>query len=91
MIFEILMENNMEMTAKQISKKIGCSMRDVSRMVEYERKHGAPILAGCNGYGIAADSLQMLQYCKALESRIRHTRQTLYACKKTAERMASRE
>ena len=88
MIYELLntgAEN--ARSAKDLAKQLNAAPRDISKMIERERRAGRPICATCNGqspgYFIAANVEEMERYCKQLYHRAGEIHKTRRACLKT--------
>lgn len=85
MIFELLAEGEENArTARELATVLQCHTRDITAMIEAERREGAPICASCRsdrpGYYLAANAEELETYCKKLKSRaieIFKTRQAL--------------
>ncbi len=74
MIMEILHTGrDRPMTARQLADIFGCKPREITLMIEAERRGGAPICASCDasnpGYYLAKDTAELEQYCNRLKSR----------------------
>lgn len=74
MIYELLSHGRENArTGAEIARALGCKTRDVSRLVERERRAGKPICAAVDGeargYYIAADRAELKKYCDSLYRR----------------------
>ena len=87
MIFEMLSEGaNNAITGKAICEALNISPRDLTEAIERERRQGKPIAASTGsspGYFIAANKMEMQQYCDSLLHRAWEIRKTHRACKQT--------
>lgn len=72
-------------TASQLAVVLNCEVRDVTRLVEQERRAGAPICANSAGYYLAADKNDMRSYCNRLRKRAGEVFKTRRALLKTVE------
>ncbi len=74
-------------TAKKLAEMLGLRQREVSLLVEKERREGAPICATCDsktpGYFLAENRAEMEVYCRQLWHRAGEIHKTRAACKKT--------
>ena len=92
MVYDLLSigEQNAQ-SATELARALHCSRREISKMVEAERRNGLPICATSNsstpGYYIPADRETMQGYCQSLLHRIRAIAQTRSACEKTIEQL----
>ena len=76
------------LTGRYISSLLNIKSRDVTAVIQRERKEGKPICANTGdnpGYYLAADKEEMLTYCKSLEHREAEVRKTRLACLKTVK------
>lgn len=92
MIFELLSTGKENArTARDLATLTGIDRRGVSLLVERERRAGKPICATCDGkmpgYYIAADRVEMQQYCDSLRHREKEIAKTRRACAKTMENL----
>ena len=91
MIFELLSEGaENAMTGRDICARLHIKPRDLTIIIERERRAGYPICAstGANpGYFIAANKGEMLQYCAALAHRAEEIHTTRRACMKTIKHL----
>lgn len=81
MIAEYLSEGKKNaITAKELAKIIGCTVREVSQRVELERRAGVPICASCDpsspGYYLPENAGELALYVAALNKRLRNIRRT---------------
>ena len=76
---------------RELAKLLNCTARDISESVEYERRHGSPILASCRnnrpGYYLAETAEEIEQYCGGLHKRAGEIFKTRRALLATAEKM----
>jgi len=72
-------------TGKQLAYILDCDIRDITRVVERERRAGAPICAGPEGYWLAASRADMQAYCNRLRKRAGEIFATRRACLKTMD------
>lgn len=87
MIFEMLAAGPANaISATHLARVLGVHKRDVSKMIERERREGRPICATCNsenpGYFLPADPEEMQDYINRLrhrEAEIAATREALTA------------
>ena len=90
MIYELLMtgEENAT-TARDLAKMAGLNRRQVSILIERERRAGRPICATCDsknpGYYIPVNREDMQRYCRRLEHREAEIARTREACARTGE------
>lgn len=59
-------------TGRELARILNIDIRDVSRNIEKERRNGAPICAGAlgtQGYYLAADQEELIEYCGRLHKR----------------------
>jgi len=85
MIYEMLAAGpNNAISATHLARVLGVHKRDISRMIERERRAGRPICATCNrenpGYFLPAAPDEMEHYIKRLrhrEAEIARTREAL--------------
>jgi hypothetical protein len=78
------------MSARALCEILHCSLRDISKAVERERRAGVPICAtSCStpGYYLARTKGEMLEYCDRLHKRGGEIFKTRRACLETAERL----
>ena len=69
-------------SARELSRILGWQPREVTRAVEYERRHGTPILACGNGYFLPANDVETDRYLRGLlhrEIEIKRTRRAVEA------------
>ena len=92
MVYEILgtgAEN--ARTGREIARILHLNGRDVSQLIEIERRAGKPICATCDnrkpGYFIAKDRAEMERYCNRLRHRAGEIFATRAACLKTIKNM----
>lgn len=93
-VFEILRTGSENATdGGDLCRLLGLRRRDLSRIVEAERRAGVPICAnttGAPGYYLAASREEMEAYCRSLEGRAEELLKTLRACRKTAASLPAR-
>lgn len=68
--------------ARELAKLTGWTPREVTRAVEYERRHGVPICANGRGYFLPARDHEVDTYLRSLHHReieVRRTRQAVAA------------
>ncbi len=91
MIFEILVNGpENAITGKQIAEIFGIDVRDVTQIVERERREGKPICASVHeprGYYLASNRAEMEDYCRTLRKRGGELFKTYRALKSTAEKL----
>lgn len=59
-------------TGRELAKSLHCSIRDVTEIIERERRDGQPICAATGenpGYYLAADADELEQYCNQMKNR----------------------
>lgn len=82
-------------TGEWLSKTLGCGMRDVTQMIERERRAGAPICASCNparpGYFLASEPGELALYLASLDRRLRNVATTRRHLQDTLDRMEGQE
>lgn len=81
-------------TCSHLCSLLGMDPREVSKAIETERRHGAPICAssGTNpGYYLAANKDEMQRYCSSLRRRSREIDKTRRACEATIEKLPELE
>ena len=79
-------------TASALADILHCKTRDISKMVEIERRKGAPICASCGsrpGYYLAETPEELESYCKALYVRAGRIFRTRRGLLKALEKMKS--
>lgn len=87
MVFELLevgAEN--ARTGKQLCGLLNISIRELTEIIESERREGKPICASMGikpGYFLAANKAEMQTYCKCLNSRASEIKKTRKACLNT--------
>ena len=92
MIFEMLDtgEQNAR-TARELAKVLNTDRRQISSLVEQERRAGKPICATCDsktpGYYIPATREDMERYCRQLQHRAGEIFKTRAACLNTGGAM----
>ena len=92
MIHELLMvgEENAK-TARDLARIVGTKPREISRMIERERRQGKTICASVNskkpGYFLPKDKADFAAYCRRLEHRYKEVGITLMACEESLEGM----
>lgn len=95
MIFELLSEGaENARTGKELAEFLNCKPRDISAIVERERRQGKPICAstGSNpGYFLAANQEEMQRYCNSLMHRAGEIHKTRRACIKTIAKLPAGE
>ncbi|MCD8100875.1 MAG: hypothetical protein LUE06_09955 [Oscillospiraceae bacterium] len=83
------------LTAAQLAKMLGTRKRAISLEVERLRRKGFPICAsganGSAGYFLAADTLELAEYCISLAARLKNIRATLAAVEATCSRLSRSE
>lgn len=75
-------------TGRELSKRTGLTIREITQAIEKERREGHPICAntGLNpGYFLAADKREMRRYCESLTRRASEIYRTREACAETIE------
>ena len=80
-------------TAREIAKILNCSIRDVTAMVNQERREGYPILANTSGehagYYLAETREQVYGFCGGLEHRAKEMHKTKKALMKALKDLPS--
>lgn len=84
------------LSSTQLCKMLGLTVRELQTAVEQERRSGAAICAYCGadgkqGYYLAKDKEELLDYCETLKRRAQKIFTTRQYCLKTAERLPSRQ
>lgn len=78
-------------TAKSLAEQFNCTARDITRRIEYERRHGAPICASSDtaqpGYYLAANAEELTAYCRRLQKRTAAINRTRAGLEKTKRRL----
>ena len=73
------------LTTREISRISGLSLRDVTRAICFERRHGAPILSDPGaGFWLAASEDELRRCVAALRRRAAEIQQTASALERTA-------
>lgn len=94
MIYELLSEGaENAITAKDLCRLLNCHPRDISLLVERERREGHPICASCgevSGYYLAGDRETMQEYCDRLHHRAAEIYKTRRACLDAAATLPDR-
>ena len=90
MIYEMLAAGpNNAISATHVARVLGVHKRDVSKMVEQERRAGRPICATCNsknpGYFLPEDRAEMEHYIRRLRHREAEIAATRAACETTLQ------
>ena len=95
MVFEILTEGaENARTGKEICGILNITMRELTAIVERERRAGAPICANTGdppGYFLAANKEEMQRYCNSLLKRAGEIHKTRRACMKTIDKLPTAE
>ena len=91
MIYEMLAAGpNNAVSATHLARVLGVHKRDVSKMVERERREGRPICATCNsknpGYFLPESREEMEHYIKRVRHREAEIAATRAACEETLHR-----
>lgn len=78
-------------TARELAYMMNCNVRDISKMIEEERRQGAPICATCDnrrpGYYLADNPADLAAYCQKLHRRAGEIYKTRRALLKTMQQM----
>ena len=78
-------------TGRELARLLNCAPRDITILVECERRAGAPILASCSnkqpGYYLAETPGEIESYCDALKKRAGEIFKTRRALLDTAAKM----
>lgn len=73
MIHELLAEGRENArTSRELAEYLNCTVRDVTKQIERERRQGQPICAASGenpGYYLAADADELDRYCHRLHKR----------------------
>ena len=74
MVYELLEKGQANaLPARELAWRIGCSVRDLSAIIQNERRQGLPICATPNahrpGYFIAETPEELDYYCRSLKAR----------------------
>ena len=74
MISELLFNGRENaITGRELARFLQCSMRDISKSIERERRAGVPIIASCDpenpGYYLAETAEELQAYCRKLDAR----------------------
>lgn len=92
-VTEILSEGrDNAITAARLAEKIGVKKRELTRMIEEERRAGAPICAACGqnpGYFLAKNEKELQEYIDALYFRAGEIFKTRRALMKAREKFNS--
>lgn len=71
------------------------NLRELTRIVEQERRAGAPICASVagedRGYFLASEPAELERYVRSLDRRLKNVRETREACQDTLCRMTGQE
>ena len=82
-------------TAREIAAILNCSVRDVTAMVNQERRAGTPICANTGGehpgYYLPETREQVLAFCASLERREKEIHKTQKALRKALSQLPSAE
>ena len=81
-------------TGKEICKVLSITPRELTAIVEKERREGKPICANSGkmpGYFIAATQDEMQRYCNSLKHRANEIQKTRRACIKTINDLPARD
>lgn len=84
----LLMGKENAVPGREIRRTLGLKdAREVSSLVEQERRRGVPICASCDnrnpGYYMPASSVELEEYCRSLRGRIGEINRTLEALEDT--------
>lgn len=94
MVYEILFTGEeFAQTGRELSAKLGVTQRQLTAMIERERRQGFPICAntrGKYGYFIPADKEQMQSYLRSLKHREKELALTRRACANAATKLPKR-
>ncbi len=95
MVYELLFTGEeYAQTGRELSAKLGITQRQLTALIEKERREGKPICAntrGKYGYYIPADKEQMQGYLRSLKHREGELARTRKACANTVAKLPSRE
>ncbi len=91
MVYEILLtgKHNAQ-TSKEICKLLNITTRELTSLIERERRAGKPICASTgaqSGYYIAASQDEMERYCRSLYHRAGEIFKTRRACMATIDQL----
>ncbi len=81
-------------TGREICRELNITHRELTAMIERERRAGQPICAatgGKPGYFLAANQEEMQRYCRALWRRAGEIFKTRRACLQTIESLPEKE
>lgn len=74
MIAEVLSTSRKDcLSGRELAQLFHCSIRDITKQIETERRQGAPICATPvknGGYYLAANDTEVTEYCARLSHRI---------------------
>lgn len=96
MIFELLNTGEANArSAKELAKLLNVDRRQISNMVENERRAGRPICASCQsktpGYYVPETREEMERYCRRLQHRAGEIFKTRAACLNTLDSLPEAE
>lgn len=69
-------------TGRELAGILECNIRDVTMLIEKERREGSPICAASGdnpGYYLAANEFELQSYCNALNNRANEMKKTYTA------------
>lgn len=91
MIHEVLLKGEQNaQTGNALCALLGISIRDVTAIIEKERRAGFPICAstgGLPGYFLAENKEEMERYCRSLQKRAGEIHKTRRACLATIDQL----
>lgn len=80
-------------TARDLANLLECEPRDITTMIERERRQGAPIVASCDsrrpGYYLTTSAEELRQYCDSLHRRAGEIYKTRAALLEIADNLPS--
>lgn len=80
-------------TGRELARRANCDPRDVTLLIERERRAGTPILASCDseqpGYYIAENAGEIESYCHSLNRRAGEIHKTRRALLEAAGSMSA--
>lgn len=72
-------------TTRELSRISGLHPRDITKAIQHERLHGAPILSDTGGFWLAETSTEVLQCARQLHQRAGEIHRTARALQKIAK------
>lgn len=82
-------------TGRALADLLQCDIRDITAGIEYDRRHGLPIIASCDpqrpGYYLAETAEELKTYCRRLNHRAGEIHKTRRALLETAQALPAED